>query len=725
MTLDKDFLIDEVRDDFYISGRMKRCWASQLVILGEVDKLCRKYGITYYAEWGTLLGTVRHGGYIPWDDDMDICMKRDDYDCFKEVSRELPEPYAYHTCDGEYDYWDIMGKVANSTRINFDEDFLKKHYGCPYALGIDVFPLDYIAPTPELEKEQYDLINYAMGIGDQASSGLIKGSDLDFQLRYIEDRCKKIRPRITDSNRRKKFDEAVHGLFSSAKDIRRRLYHLADRLFAIYSDADSDYLGQIGLRSSNNSGAIYPKKLYGTPMYLPFEGFNMPVPPGYEAVLKSKYGDFMKLVKDGGASTHDYPCFKRQEEQVKKAGINIPVYEYDSLGTHRENCENLGSARTKNQIIKAIEVLPTLHKEAVIKIESNDEDGAITILTQCQQVAVQIGNLIEKVYGADCEAVHSLEAYCEGVFEATSADNTELMLSKLTESYKLLRESLEHDLVDPEEVLFIVSRAKDWENIEYLYKKEVAKENTNVKVMPIPYYFKSYLGNIEDAAFEIADFDADLPLVSYKEYDFTGMNPDRVYIQQPYDQYHDTVTVHPDFYSDKLLTSAKQLILVPPVVPSEVDLKNLRAVEGMKYYAAMPGSINADMIILKNEKMKKAYIEYLSRTDEEKGYWENKIVVLGDNVFSGMQNNLKRKILVYISQSFCYENNGLSDDKIARVKRVFENEADRIETCWVEKEEDCSEINVNTFDAYYGSPGVLAHRMRMAGKPVMIINVEV
>lgn len=62
----------------------------------EVDKICRKHNITYFTDWGTMFGAVRHGGFIPRDDDFDIMMRRKDYKCFLEVAaEELPEGLPY------------------------------------------------------------------------------------------------------------------------------------------------------------------------------------------------------------------------------------------------------------------------------------------------------------------------------------------------------------------------------------------------------------------------------------------------------------------------------------------------------------------------------------------------------------------------------------------------------------------------------------------------------
>lgn len=76
MDFSTDFYRDEVRCGFYVPTAIKQAWGAELTVLAEIDRICRKHNIKYYAEWGTLLGAIRHGGFIPWDDDMDIVMLR-------------------------------------------------------------------------------------------------------------------------------------------------------------------------------------------------------------------------------------------------------------------------------------------------------------------------------------------------------------------------------------------------------------------------------------------------------------------------------------------------------------------------------------------------------------------------------------------------------------------------------------------------------------------------
>lgn len=77
--MNSDFFKEEVREGFCISAEMKKVWAVEMKVLSFVISVCKKYDIPYFADYGTLLGTVRHKGFIPWDDDIDICLKRSDY----------------------------------------------------------------------------------------------------------------------------------------------------------------------------------------------------------------------------------------------------------------------------------------------------------------------------------------------------------------------------------------------------------------------------------------------------------------------------------------------------------------------------------------------------------------------------------------------------------------------------------------------------------------------
>ena len=94
LSFPKSFFEPEVREDFLVDTTMKTVWAAEMELLADIDYVCQKYNLQYYAYWGTMLGAVRHQGFVPWDDDMDLAMKREDYNkLMKILPEELPETY--------------------------------------------------------------------------------------------------------------------------------------------------------------------------------------------------------------------------------------------------------------------------------------------------------------------------------------------------------------------------------------------------------------------------------------------------------------------------------------------------------------------------------------------------------------------------------------------------------------------------------------------------------
>ena len=123
--------------------QLRTCQLKQLGILEEIDRICRKHNISYWLDGGSLLGAVRHGGFIPWDDDIDIAMPQDDARRFAEVApKELPPPLRLQTPDTENTREPIMKvRDLNSFYVEGNEDFSLDY--CK-GLFVDIFPMiDY------------------------------------------------------------------------------------------------------------------------------------------------------------------------------------------------------------------------------------------------------------------------------------------------------------------------------------------------------------------------------------------------------------------------------------------------------------------------------------------------------------------------------------------------------------------------------------------------------
>ncbi len=122
---------------------LRKAQLRMLEMLIAIDKICRNHNIPYWLDWGTLLGAVRHGGFIPWDDDVDISMMKEDYDRFLTIApKELPEQFVVQNTKTEKYYpmpftkiVDVKSKSIDSTDIYAQSK--RKHKG----LWIDIFPV--------------------------------------------------------------------------------------------------------------------------------------------------------------------------------------------------------------------------------------------------------------------------------------------------------------------------------------------------------------------------------------------------------------------------------------------------------------------------------------------------------------------------------------------------------------------------------------------------------
>ena len=168
LTFDDSYFLGETRDGFYIEPMMKCAWAAQLEVMCVIKQICEKYDIPYFAYYGTLLGTIRHKGFIPWDDDMDICMLRKDYQRFLEVApRELTGEYHINSPYTQDKYTFVFSRILNASSISYDPSRLSQFHRCPYIVGVDIFPLDALPTNPSEESLLNQLIHILISVVDR------------------------------------------------------------------------------------------------------------------------------------------------------------------------------------------------------------------------------------------------------------------------------------------------------------------------------------------------------------------------------------------------------------------------------------------------------------------------------------------------------------------------------------------------------------------------------
>lgn len=159
LKLPENFLEEEPRE-IRVSSDVKKIWAVELDLLAKFDEVCRRNGLQYFIDGGTLLGAVRHKGFIPWDDDVDVCMFRKDFEKLESIaSKEFKEPYFWQTF--KTDLTSARGHAAlrNSNTTAIAKSDLKggrtiRRFN--QGICLDVFPLDNI---PDSEEEAADFLN--------------------------------------------------------------------------------------------------------------------------------------------------------------------------------------------------------------------------------------------------------------------------------------------------------------------------------------------------------------------------------------------------------------------------------------------------------------------------------------------------------------------------------------------------------------------------------------
>ena len=290
------FFEEEERSGFIVSSEMKRVWAAELKVLEFVINVCQKYGIQYFADYGTLLGAVRHKGFVPWDDDIDIALKRADYmKLMSALKKEVKPPYKVNSCYFSDERRQPFCSIANYSHVPMPAEVIDEFFGCPYVVGVDVYALDYVPRDEESAKLQmamytavYDL---AMRLDEMRQTG-----ELEYYLLQVEEMC----------NVRLKSDNTLRG----------QLWRLCDMIAAMFGEEESDILTFFPRNVQGHSDFGYPKEWYDETVFMKFEGINIAVPKNCHEVLTRLYGDY--TIPKQNTSSHNYPFFAVQKEYLEK-----------------------------------------------------------------------------------------------------------------------------------------------------------------------------------------------------------------------------------------------------------------------------------------------------------------------------------------------------------------------------------------------------------------------
>ena len=602
-----EYFQDEVRCGFYISEMMKRFWAAQLIVLYEIVKICERHSIKWYADMGTLLGAVRHKGYVPWDDDLDISMNRPDWERFFEVAKdELPEGYYALSIRSNEEYNLSLGRVCNSHGIHTDREHMERFCGCPYCVGIDVYPIDRLYKDPAKEQERKD-----------------RGKAISRVFKLIESEG------IKSNNTRKllaEIERSNHTILHRNGNLSRELMLLFEKICLECKDEDYD---EVAL---NHTWILWdwancPRRDYEDQIDIPFENIILKAPKYYDELLTIYYHDYMQIFKGGGA--HEYPIYQDQE-QILREHLGHNPYRYTFSN------DDLSFTRKEKPFQESCSEILNLMKDSINQIgtivrSGSDNDIAVTtqILGGCQNIAITLGTMIEGKYGEGLKVIKQLEDYCELLYVASSSWNEE--------TDKELATALDSICTGVEElfdntrrkIVFLPCRYKWWNAMKPVYDSICADSGMDVKVMPIPYFDKDPYGSVGDEHDESDSFTDIEGFIPYAEYDIEIKHPDIIVIQVPFDEWSCAMCVPEKYYSRNLLKCCDELWYVPCFDAEPPINTDDKASSALAVLVEQPSVFNSDRIILFCEEMKDYYrLKLAEITGAEKdSYWDDKIWV--------------------------------------------------------------------------------------------------
>ena len=265
--LPENFLKKEVRCGYEVSEKLKKIWAVELDLLQHLLDVCKKHEINVQVFAGTLLGVVRHKGMIPWDDDIDVAMTRDDFNKLCAVAPdEFKAPYFFQTALNDRKFFFGFARLRNSLTTGVITGNESNEYN--NGIYIDVFPLDGLPGFHWISRIQRRIV-------------------------MILVKC------CTTYLRKKRKNNSIREVISRffRPVIRCFPYEWWYGLYVNALSACTKYSDRLCLRTHFLFGekySIYKSELSDT-IKLPFENTMVPVPREYEAVLSRIYGDYMSF----------------------------------------------------------------------------------------------------------------------------------------------------------------------------------------------------------------------------------------------------------------------------------------------------------------------------------------------------------------------------------------------------------------------------------------------
>ena len=288
--LREHFLEPETRCDFFVDENRKKLWKCMLDILEELLRICDRHGLRCFMMSGTLLGAIRHGGFIPWDDDMDVCLPRKDYNKLVRIlPKELPPHLFAQTITSDRGYSAPFLKIRNSKTTAITPWFIKNHLVANLGVFIDIHALDGI-PDSRFLQSYLSRTTYA---------------------------CKRAIWHMCRCHKEKLPLRAKIIRTFLAKALGRRGVNAV--LTALTSVRPYGKTAKCGISAPLNGfgipphRGIWPTELFAEDVEVDFEYLRVKIPARTDEILSISYGDWRTPVKSG-VSWHEWMRYDTERD---------------------------------------------------------------------------------------------------------------------------------------------------------------------------------------------------------------------------------------------------------------------------------------------------------------------------------------------------------------------------------------------------------------------------